>query len=169
MGVSSLCFWGVVAMEEGYIKKTHSGKSVKRKAGNPGSWKPPNGWMFHVWIFLGKILRPSKGKLDQTHSPALSVCSGRCNKMPPTGWIISTVQEAETLRRRRPHGQVRADFALCPHTAEGPRELSGNSFLRVQILWHPTPVLLPGKSHGRRSLVGCRLWGLTELDTTEAT
>ena len=24
--------------------------------------------------------------------------------------------------------------------------------------WHPTPVLLPGKSHGRRSLVGCRLW-----------
>ena len=51
-------FLGVVAMEEGYIKKTHSGKSVKRKAGNPGSWKPPNGWMFHVWIFLGKILRP---------------------------------------------------------------------------------------------------------------
>ena len=33
--------------------------------------------------------------------------------------------------------------------------------------WHPTPVLLPGKSHGWRSLVGCRLWGRTELDTTE--
>ena len=33
--------------------------------------------------------------------------------------------------------------------------------------WHPTPVLLPGKSHGRRSLVGCRLWGRTESDTTE--
>ena len=32
---------------------------------------------------------------------------------------------------------------------------------------HPTPVLLPGKSHGRRSLVGCHLWGRTELDTTE--
>ena len=25
--------------------------------------------------------------------------------------------------------------------------------------WHPTPVLLPGKSHGRRSLVGCSPWG----------
>ena len=25
--------------------------------------------------------------------------------------------------------------------------------------WHPTPVLLPGKSHGQRSLVGCRPWG----------
>ena len=33
--------------------------------------------------------------------------------------------------------------------------------------WHPTPVLLPGKSHGRRSLVGCRPWGHEELDTTE--
>ena len=27
--------------------------------------------------------------------------------------------------------------------------------------WHPTPVLLPGKSHGRRSLVGCSPWGRT--------
>ena len=33
--------------------------------------------------------------------------------------------------------------------------------------WHPTPVLLPGKSHGRRSLVGCCPWGREELDTTE--
>ena len=35
--------------------------------------------------------------------------------------------------------------------------------------WHPTPVLLPGKSHGWRSLVGCHLWGHTESDTTEET
>ena len=34
-------------------------------------------------------------------------------------------------------------------------------------LWHPTPVLLPGKSHGRRGLVGCSPWGRQELDTTE--
>ena len=33
--------------------------------------------------------------------------------------------------------------------------------------WHPTPVLLPGKSRGRRSLVGCSPWGREELDTTE--
>ena len=33
--------------------------------------------------------------------------------------------------------------------------------------WHPTPLLLPGKSHGRRSLVGCRPWGREESDTTE--
>ena len=33
----------------------------------------------------------------------------------------------------------------------------------------PTPVLLPGESQGRGSLVGCRLWRRTESDTTEAT
>ena len=33
--------------------------------------------------------------------------------------------------------------------------------------WQPTPVLLPGKSHGQRSLVGCSPWGLEELDMTE--
>ena len=33
--------------------------------------------------------------------------------------------------------------------------------------WHPTPVLLPGKSHGWRSLEGCGLWGHEESDTTE--
>ena len=35
--------------------------------------------------------------------------------------------------------------------------------------WQPIPVVLAGKSHGRRSLVGCRLWGCTESDMTEAT
>ena len=35
--------------------------------------------------------------------------------------------------------------------------------------WQPTPVFLPGESQGRGSLVGCRLWGRTESDTTEVT
>ena len=34
---------------------------------------------------------------------------------------------------------------------------------------NPLPVFLPGESQGRGSLVGCRLWGRTESDTTEAT
>ena len=33
--------------------------------------------------------------------------------------------------------------------------------------WQPTPVLLPGKSHGWRSLVGCSPWGFKESETTE--
>ena len=40
-------------------------------------------------------------------------------------------------------------------------------YLKWRRQWHPTPVLLPGKSHGRRSLVGCNPWGLKESDTPE--
>ena len=35
--------------------------------------------------------------------------------------------------------------------------------------WQLTPVFLPGEAQGQGSLVGCRLWGRTESDTTEAT
>ena len=37
--------------------------------------------------------------------------------------------------------------------------LKRTSRVRRRRQWHPTPVLLPGKSHGRRSLVGCSPWG----------
>ena len=39
--------------------------------------------------------------------------------------------------------------------------------LKRQWQCHLTPVLLPGQSHGGRSLVGCSPWGREELDTTE--
>ena len=58
--------------------------------------------------------------------------------------------------------------------------LAPGHFLRIAVMisppgflnwrcqrWHPTPVLLPGQSHGRRSLVGCSPWGREESDTTE--
>ena len=39
--------------------------------------------------------------------------------------------------------------------------------VRRRRQWHPTPVLLPGESYGRRSLEGCSPWGCWESDTTE--
>ena len=47
-----------------------------------------------------------------------------------------------------------------------------NSFKHLEKIswrrqWQPTPVLLPGKSNGRRNLVGCNPWGRWESDTTE--
>ena len=47
--------------------------------------------------------------------------------------------------------------------------LSLFTFTHWRRKWQPTPVFLPGESQGRGSLVGCRLWGCTESDTTEAT
>ena len=44
-----------------------------------------------------------------------------------------------------------------------------NSYLEFvwRRQWHPTPVLVHGKSHGQRSLIGCSPWGREELDMTE--
>ena len=48
-----------------------------------------------------------------------------------------------------------------------------SNFTFTFVYWRrkrqPTPVFLPGESQGWGSLVGCRLWGRTESDTTEAT
>ena len=44
---------------------------------------------------------------------------------------------------------------------------SGSSEKRQRRQWHPTLVLLPGESHGRKSLVGCSPWGCEESDTIE--
>ena len=56
-----------------------------------------------------------------------------------------------------------------------PIKISSNNCLQIKNTlapkrrrqWHPTPVFLPEKSHGRRSLVGCSPWGCEELDMTE--
>ena len=47
--------------------------------------------------------------------------------------------------------------------------LSLFTFMRWRRKWQPTPAFLPGESQGRGSLVGCRLCGHTESDTTEVT
>ena len=47
--------------------------------------------------------------------------------------------------------------------------LSLFTFMHWRRIWQPTPVFLPGASQGWGSLAGCRLWGRTESDTTEAT
>ena len=65
--------------------------------------------------------------------------------------------------------------SLIRHLKIAPKHLSflevRQKWIRVSIkvclIWHPTPVPLPGNSHGRRSLVGCSPWGREESDTTE--
>ena len=59
--------------------------------------------------------------------------------------------------------------AGCAHSARrgggaGDPGFSRTAMLRGRRQWQPTPVPLPGKSHGRRSLVGCSSWGLEESD-----
>ena len=57
----------------------------------------------------------------------------------------------------------------CPGDSHTRWSVRSTSLGHRRRQWHPTPVLLPGESQGRGSLVGCRLWGRTESDTTKAT
>ena len=57
-------------------------------------------------------------------------------------------------------------IALFPLYQSFHRHMNVNTD-RQRRQWHPTPVILSGKSHGRRSLVGCSPWGREESDTTE--
>ena len=57
---------------------------------------------------------------------------------------------------------------LAPPLASLPKSgIDRQSDYMQRRQWYSTTVLLPGKSHGRRSLVGCSPWGLEESDTTE--
>ena len=60
-------------------------------------------------------------------------------------------------------------WATLHGVAKSQTRLSDFTFTHWRRKWQPTPVFLPGESQGQGSLVGCRLWGRTESDTTEAT
>ena len=74
-------------------------------------------------------------------------------------WKIPWMEEPGRLRSMGSLG-VGHDLATS---------LSLFTFMHWRRKWQPTPVFLPGESQGRRSLVGCHLWGRTESDTTEVT
>ena len=60
-------------------------------------------------------------------------------------------------------------WAAVHGVAKSQTPLSDFTFIHWRRKWQPTPVFLPGESQGLGSLVGCRLWGRTGSDTTEAT
>ena len=74
-------------------------------------------------------------------------------------WKIPRVEEPSRLQSMGSR-RVGHDWATS---------LSLFTFIHWRRKWQPTPVFLPGESQGQGSLVGCRLWGRTESDTTDAT
>ena len=62
-----------------------------------------------------------------------------------------------------------ADYGVAQSRTRLSNFTSLSTFMHWRRKWQPTPVFLPGESQGRGSLVGCRLWGRTESDTTEVT
>ena len=69
--------------------------------------------------------------------------------------------------KRRVWNQTENNLWLLHSSTWHQSYLKGDSVFPRRRQWHPTPVLLPGGSHGWRSLVGCTPWGHEESDTTE--
>jgi len=103
-----------------------------------------------TWTFVGKLSllfsMLSRVKAMAPHSSILA-------------WKIPWTEEPGRLQsmgsRRVGHDWV-TSLSLFP-------------FMHWRRKWQPTPVFLPGESQGWGSLVGCRLWGRTESETTEVT
>ena len=82
----------------------------------------------------------------------------------------SSCQEERLPMARRPAYQMISDRGKCHQEMNRVGtwiEFVSYCCVKRRRQWHPTPVLLPGKSHGWRSLVGCSPWGCWELDMTE--
>ena len=82
---------------------------------------------------------------------------------PTTSWQIEG-EKVETVADFIFLGSRITADGDCNHTIQrglllGRKEVTNLDRFVQRRQWHPTPVLLPGKSHGRRSLVGCSLWG----------
>ena len=107
-----------------------------------GEWDGFGDWYQHLYTTMYK--RPEKAMAP--HSSTLA-------------WKIPRAEEPGRLQSMGSLG-VGHDWATS---------LSLFTFMHWRRKWQPTPVLLPRESQGQGSLVGCRLWGRTESDTTEAT
>ena len=97
-----------------------------------------------VWLLFAYCSRPSTEKAMAPHSSTLA-------------WKIPWMEEPGGLQSMRSL-RVGHNWATS---------LSLFTSMRWRRKWQPTPVFLPGESQGRGSLVGCRLWGRAESDTTE--
>ena len=104
-------------------------------------------YLIHIYLMLIKsVLMLCPEKAMAPHSSTLA-------------WKIPWTEEPGRLQSMGSL-RVRHDWVTS---------LSFFIFMHWRRKWQPTPVLLPGESQGRGSLVGCCLWGHTESDTTEVT
>ena len=108
--------------------------------------------------------------IDYSRNDAAEVATFRSAKAPfwekamaphssTLAWKIPWMEEPGRLQSM---GSLRVGHYCAP-------SLSLFTFMHWRRKWQPTPVFLPGESQGRWGLVGCRLRGCTESDTTEAT
>ena len=115
--------------------------------------KPLSIQSIHANLLNGQKLLKNKSTLSPPFEKAMAPHSSTL------AWKISWMEEPGRLQSM---GSLRVGYDWAT-------SLSLFTFRHWRRKCHPTPVFLPGESQGWGSLVGCHLWGHTELDTTEVT
>ena len=106
------------------------------------------------WIFVGKVMSLLLNMLSR-----LVMEKAMAPHSSTLAWKIPWTEEPgglQTMGSQRVGHDWETSLSLFP-------------FMHWRRKWQPTPVLLPGESQGRGSLVHRCLWGHTESDTTEVT
>ena len=121
------------------------------------------------------ILDPREHGSQALHRPAIGQDNNfcLCHRVYPQGTHYKTALGlAEKSQRSGFAAQWEIGLERGLQSSSTPPETTKvymGTFMDWRRKWQPTPVSLPGESQGRGSLVGCRLWGCTESDTTEVT
>ena len=130
-------------------KKAYTHKRTNKvKRQPPKQEKIPANYIFWLRVSI-QIYMKYTSQLEKAMAPHSSTLA----------WEIPWTEEPDRLQSMGSR-RVGHDWAIS---------LSLFTFMYWKRKWQPTPVFLPGESQDQGSLVGCRLWGHTESDTTEAT
>ena len=116
--------------------------------------------LLHSYITTGKTIALTRRTFVSKVMSLLFNTLSEGNGTPLQYSCLETPMDGGAWSRAAVRGVVKSQRQLNDFTF---------TFMHWRRKWQPTPVFLPGESQGRDSLVGCRLWGHTESDTTEAT
>ena len=127
------------------------------------AWPVHRQWWFEIYPFLVSSRSQCIHAQAQVFWSCLTLCEPVEKAMAPhsstLAWRIPWMGEPGRLQSM---GSLRVGGNWAT-------SLSLSTFTQWRRKWPPTPVFLPGESQWWQSLVGCRLWGLTESDTTDVT
>ena len=128
------------------------------------------------------MLHSKRGHCSAKQSPAVKsspahcnyrkvecTCSGVSDSLRPHGlWPTGLLHPRNFLGKSTAVGCHFLLQGIFPTWGSNPCLLHCRQILyQLRRKWQPTPVFLPGESHGPRSLVGCSPWSHWESDTTE--
>ena len=140
------------------------------KAGGEGDYRGWDGWMASptscTWVWASSRNWWWTGKPGVLQS-MVSQRVGQDWATELTDWAYYNAILKPTTRRQCQTLQVKGSVLYKTACFTCKLHFEGFQVTWWRRQWHPTPVLLPGKFHGLRSLIGCSPWGRQKSDTTE--